>query len=234
MIKLMGMIKRKEGMSVEDFHAYWRDVHAPMIAGSPGLRQYIQNHTVPELYSEYPPAFDGMAEAWFDDLDGFETAVASPGWQRAIVDVPNFMVGAGRIMSTEVPMIDALPTARERQSLVKYVGLLTRKPGLSVADFQNHWRDVHGPLVKAEFPEMRRYVQSHAIPSEYENGTSPSWDGIPEAWFDSLDVFPWHMVKRTGDKTSTPAALDSANTFIQPIPSLVVREVIIVDGGSLL
>jgi uncharacterized protein (TIGR02118 family) len=230
MIKLVGFLTRKQGMSVADFQAYWRDVHAPMIARSTGLRRYIQSHACPEVYAENPPAFDGVAEAWFDDMDGFNTAVASPGWQAAIADVGNFMgPGGGRLFATEVPIIDALPSAGERQGMIKFLGLLTRRPELSIEQFQQHWRDIHGPLVKAEFPQMRRYIQCHAIPETYSQTPPPAFDGVPEAWFDNLDVFPWGMVRRTGSQRSSPAAADSQNIFIQPIPSIVAREVVIVE-----
>jgi uncharacterized protein (TIGR02118 family) len=229
-IKLIGFLKRREGMSVDAFQSYWRDIHAPMIARSTGLRRYIQSHACPEVYEEYPPAFDGVAEAWFDDMDGFNAAVASPGWQAAIADVGNFMgPGGGRLSATEVPIIDALPSVRERQGMVKFLGLLTRRPSLSVEQFQQHWRDVHGPLVRAEFPAMRRYIQCHAIPETYLQTPPPAYDGVPEAWFDNLDVFPWGMVRRTGPERTSPAAEDSQNVFMQPIPSIVAREVVIVD-----
>jgi uncharacterized protein (TIGR02118 family) len=112
--------------------------------------------------------------------------------------------------------------------MVKYIGLLTRRPGLTVPEFQRRWRDVHGPLVRDEFPAMRHYIQSHALPETYEGPNPPAYDGVPEAWFDSLDGFPFTLVRRTGDELRTPAAIDSAETFVQPIPSLVTREFVIV------
>jgi uncharacterized protein (TIGR02118 family) len=229
MIKLIGFLTRKEGMSLADFQTYWRDIHAPLIARSPGLLRYIQSHACPEVYDTYPPAYDGAAEAWFEDMDAFNAAVASPGWQAAIADVGNFMApGGGRLFATEVPIIDALPSPQERQGMIKFMGLLTRRPGLSVEEFQHHWRDIHGPLVHAEFPEMRRYIQCHAIPDTYSLTPPPAYDGVPEAWFESLDVFPWRMVRREGEQLETAAARDSQSVFVQPIPSIVAREVVIV------
>jgi hypothetical protein len=57
----------------------------------------------------------------------------------------------------------------------------------------------------------------------------PAYDGVPEAWFDGLDVFPWRMVRRGGDERQTAAARDSQDTFVQPIPSIVAREVVILE-----
>ena len=232
MIKLFGGMKRKAGMSVAEFQSYWHDVHAPMIARSEGLLRYVQTHPIPELYDEMEQAFDGIAEAWFESMEAFENAVASPGWQDAIKDAPNFIgTGGGRILATEVPIVDAFPSARERQArgMVKYLGFLTRKPGLSVEQFQQHWRDVHGPLVRDEIAGMRRYVQTHTLPETYSKTPPPAWDGVPEAWFDNLETYPKRLGYPREGPATTPGSIDSENTFVQPIPAVIAREIVIVD-----
>ena len=35
MIKLVSMLKRKEGLTPEEFHRHWREVHGPLIGGMP-------------------------------------------------------------------------------------------------------------------------------------------------------------------------------------------------------
>lgn len=229
MIKLIGLLKRKEGMPVEAFQRYWRDVHAPIIARTPGLRRYVQSHSIAEIYDDYPQAYDGMAEAWFDSLEAFVAAQASPEWQAGARDAPNFIERSVRLVASEIPIIEALPSARERQSLVKYAGFLTRKEGLRVEAFQKHWREVHAPLVVAELKGMRRYIQSHALVETYDSPNPPAYDGVPQAWFDSLEVYPPGLGRpRTGPPT-TPASIDSASVFVQPIPSILTREIVIVD-----
>ena len=109
------------------------------------------------------------------------------------------------------------------------MGLLTRKEGMSVADFQRYWRDIHGPLVVAELTGMRRYVQSHALPETYARPTPPAWDGIAKAWFDSLEAYPPGLGLRREVPPRSAATRDTASFIKQPIPSLVVREVIILD-----
>ncbi|HEX5371059.1 MAG TPA: EthD family reductase [Dehalococcoidia bacterium] len=233
MIKLLGAMKRKTGMSLTDFQSYWHEVHAPMIARSEGLLRYVQSHPIAELHGEMEQAFDGIAEAWFESIEAFENAVASPGWQDAIKDAPNFIgIGGGRILASEVPIVDAFPSARERQAngMVKYLGFLTRKPGLSVEQFQQHWRDVHGPLVRSEIAGMRRYVQLHTLPETYSITPAPAWDGVPEAWFDSLDAYPKRLGYPREGPATTPGAIDSENTFVQPIPAVIAREFVIVDN----
>jgi uncharacterized protein (TIGR02118 family) len=230
MIKLMALFRRPDGMSVDKAQKHWLEVHAPLVALTPGLRRYIQSHSIPELYgTDLSPAFDGLAELWFDSLEALREAQRSPEWRTAVRDAPNFIGQSKSLVATEVPSIDAFPSARERESMVKYSGFLTRKKGMSVEDFQAHWRDVHGPLVVAEIPGMRRYVQSHALPETYNSPTPPAFDGVPQAWFDSLDVYPRRLgAPRTGPST-TPGGIDSENTFEQPIPAMVAREIVIVE-----
>jgi uncharacterized protein (TIGR02118 family) len=229
MIKVIGGITRKDGMSVAAFQSYWRDVHAPLIARTPGLRRYIQAHALPETYDEQPPAYDGLAEAWFDSLEAFDAAVATAEWQAAVADAPNFIGKALRMLARELPIIDAFASPAERRGMVKYAGFLKRKEGLTVEAFQKHWREVHGPLVVAEIEGMRRYVQAHALPETYALASPPAWDGVPQAWFDSLEAVPERLRRTRHDPPSTPGAVDSFNTFQQPIPLVLAREVVIVD-----
>ena len=56
----------------------------------PGLRKYVQDHVLPELSQGEPP-YDGIAELWFDSVDAFQAALASPEGQATLADVPNFL-----------------------------------------------------------------------------------------------------------------------------------------------
>jgi hypothetical protein len=44
------MLTRKEGMSVEEFQRYWREVHGPLLAGARGRREDSQSHELRETY----------------------------------------------------------------------------------------------------------------------------------------------------------------------------------------
>ena len=80
MLKLIYCLRRKPGLSVEEFQRYWRDVHAPIVAeraGLIGVTRYIQAHTVmPEVIPVLqqrnggsPEPYDGVAEIWIETLD---------------------------------------------------------------------------------------------------------------------------------------------------------------------
>jgi hypothetical protein len=80
--------------------------------------------------------------------------------------------------------------------MVKLVYCVRRKEGMTREEFQARWLDVHGPLAKSlreQLPMMKRYVQSHTIAQEVNDGfcasrgTGEAYDGITEMWLDSLD-----------------------------------------------
>jgi uncharacterized protein (TIGR02118 family) len=74
--------------------------------------------------------------------------------------------------------------------MIVRMGLLTRRPGVTQAEFRRHWREVHGPLA-ARLPGLRRYHQNHVVDNrqlaiDHARGAW-SIDGISELWFDSED-----------------------------------------------
>jgi uncharacterized protein (TIGR02118 family) len=56
---------------------------------------------------------------------------------------------------------------------VRTVALLGRKDGMTFAEFDSYWKDVHAPLA-AQVPGVTRYVQRHILPNpetaEPDNG----------------------------------------------------------------
>ena len=73
MIKHFSMIKRKKGLTRERFLRHWEEIHGPLVVSKniPGLRRYVQNHTVPDVESD----IDGIAELWYDDIESAQSFV---------------------------------------------------------------------------------------------------------------------------------------------------------------
>jgi len=82
MIKSVGLLTRKEGLSHEEFVRHWLEVHAPLAHAVPGVRRYVQSHIVGERRRPDIPSsdieIDGIAELWYDDREAMERANASP------------------------------------------------------------------------------------------------------------------------------------------------------------
>jgi uncharacterized protein (TIGR02118 family) len=73
-IKLISGVKRKRGLTLNQFKDYWHEKHAPLalsvLPKSPFVKKYVHNYAIPvEGFGE--PAFDGIGELCFDDMEAF-------------------------------------------------------------------------------------------------------------------------------------------------------------------
>jgi len=185
MLKLVGFLKRRQGMTPETFQAHWRERHAELGRKVPGVRRYVQNHTLLSGYRDRQPVWDGVVELWFDDLAAFRGAWASDEMAPIRADEPAFLdlPSCGGLLAEEHVIVDgeAPPDA------VKLISFLTRRADLDVPAFQRYWRERHGPIA-SRIPGMRRYVQCHTHADSPGGGTRPTCDGVPLAWFESTDA----------------------------------------------
>ncbi len=83
-------------MTDEEFFRYWRNVHGPIGARIPRLRKLVQSHRVTIVGDAHQPAYDGMAELWFDDMEALLAARRSPEWKASTEDEANF-IDSGRV-----------------------------------------------------------------------------------------------------------------------------------------
>ncbi len=104
MLKIVFLVHKRADMDAQDFRRYWRETQGAISAKIPGVRKYIQNHTIAAPNGGTPP-YDGFAEMWFDNREALEQAMASPEAQAAIADLPNFL-DAERMQSFIVDEID--------------------------------------------------------------------------------------------------------------------------------
>src|SRR5207244_2545874 len=180
MVKMVAFFKRKPGMSVEAFHNYWRTTHAAIVVKMPGIRRYVQSHTLLSGYRKGELAYDGVAEVWFDDTQAMRALVGTKEYAAVRADEPNFIdLSAMGSIITEEHVIKDGPIPPDG---VKNIEFVTHKPGMSIEAFQKHWREIHGPL-GASIPVVKRYVQSHTRLSIYKNGKTPAYDGGELTWF---------------------------------------------------
>jgi hypothetical protein len=64
MVTRFGLIPRRPGLSIEEFHRHWREIHGPLGAEMPGIERYWQNHRIGGVDGvQLPwPGFDGCSE----------------------------------------------------------------------------------------------------------------------------------------------------------------------------
>jgi len=98
MIKLVFTLRRREGMTREDFQHYWREKHAPLVqrhAEILHIRRYVQVHLQETELNEAfaaprgsePQFYDGVAELWWDSPEDLAAVLASESALAAALEL---------------------------------------------------------------------------------------------------------------------------------------------------
>jgi uncharacterized protein (TIGR02118 family) len=74
-VRIVAVLRKKDGMSYEEFLEHWRDRHPEFVNRLPGLRRYVQSSPLDQRRT-WP--FDGVAELWFDTVRDVAAAFDSP------------------------------------------------------------------------------------------------------------------------------------------------------------
>jgi uncharacterized protein (TIGR02118 family) len=91
MVKLVYCIRKKAGLTDEEFFRYWENVHGPVGGRIPRLRKLVQSRRLNVPEDKHRPDYDGMAELWFDDVEALLAARQSPEWKASTEDEANFI-----------------------------------------------------------------------------------------------------------------------------------------------
>ncbi|MEV7775725.1 EthD family reductase [Kitasatospora sp. NPDC086791] len=86
-VKVMILVKRREGLPLADFRTDSLTRHAPLAEKVPGLRRYIQNHTRDTFYGVGEAVLDAAYQLWFDDVRAYETARSTPEYRTLLADL---------------------------------------------------------------------------------------------------------------------------------------------------
>ena len=222
MVKLVVYFKRRADMEVEPFQEYWRGRHAEVVCGLPGIRRYVQSHTLLAGYRKGEPVCDGIAEVWFDDTDAIRALDGTDALRAVQEDEARFIDRS--TMRTLVTDEHLIKDGELPEGCVKNVEFVHRRPDLGVEAFQRYWREVHGPLA-SEIEVILRYVQSHCRRGGYANGRQPPCDGVAITWFASTAA----MRESARSDAYARTRADEPN-FIAPgeLPFIITREHVVV------
>ncbi|MFH8386524.1 EthD family reductase [Kitasatospora sp. NPDC018058] len=86
-VKVMILVKRREGLPLADFRADSLTRHAPLAEKVPGLRRYVQNHTRDASYGVGEAVLDAAHQLWFDDAQAYEAVRRTPEYQALLADL---------------------------------------------------------------------------------------------------------------------------------------------------
>ncbi|MFJ6676161.1 EthD family reductase [Actinosynnema sp. NPDC091369] len=90
-VKLIILVKRREGMPLADFREYSLGTHGELTLKVPGLRRYLQGHTRDGWYGIGEPTLDAAYQLWFDDVDALRDALDSPEFKQVVEDYQAFV-----------------------------------------------------------------------------------------------------------------------------------------------
>jgi uncharacterized protein (TIGR02118 family) len=96
-IKIVYCLRRKSGISREEFQHYWLEEHGPKVkarAEAIGMRRYVQSHAIDTPLNAALAgarggleAYDGIMEGWWDSEADALAALSSPDGQAAARDL---------------------------------------------------------------------------------------------------------------------------------------------------
>ncbi len=98
MVKVVGLLKRKPGMSAQAFKDYWLNEHSKLEKSSlkvNPVRRIVANFVEENLIEESP--FDAMVELYFDNMEQFRTQWSSGHDEKMKADEANFCDPSFRI-----------------------------------------------------------------------------------------------------------------------------------------
>ena len=89
MVKVIVLLPRRVDRGQEEFRRYLDGKHLPLVRRLPGLQRLVINYVMPAPDGT-APAYDAVAEDWFDSPEAMQAALASPEGQAVYADTPNF------------------------------------------------------------------------------------------------------------------------------------------------
>jgi uncharacterized protein (TIGR02118 family) len=206
MVRLLYCLRRREGVSQEEFREHWLDHHVPTY-GEPitAIRRYVLYPAIDAQQS-----YDGIASVWFDDVAAL-TATMDGAMPEAAKDEARFIDHdrSRAVLATDRVVIE--PTG---QAGVVLFQCLVAAPGVAREEFDRAWREEGGRRV-AEARDagiLAGYVQSvadedKAATRQFDRlgDQRERWDGIGATYFDSVLLAREYL-----------AAADPLDTFADP------------------
>jgi hypothetical protein len=215
-LKQLTPIRRKDGVSHEEFLQHYEDVHIPNVL----------QHMRPDRYavSIFDPRdgrapYAGMASLFWEDA---EAAAAVTGRNTSpVVANDSFLerieLPLGQLRVTE-HVIVAGPagqpaTRAEREGAFKMTFLVSPRPGGSFEDIQRHWLELHAPNVASAFVANGgvRYVVNLVQPGRGE----PALVGVAELSYRDRDAAKGHHIADDGFNAKTTGIALPGRELIQ-------------------
>lgn len=180
------------GLRDDAFRRYWREIHGPLVAGSPGYsayrHRYVQNHVLTPGPVGDGFAFAGMAEFWLPGDNEDEFALTPIYRDRIRPDEMKFIDMQGTISMSALEQVP-----KPGGGPVKIVVLSGRAAGVSTENFRDRFAAafVETALGETAFARhLRGWRVDHVVEGSFRlPGARPvsalPIDSIQSFWFNS-------------------------------------------------
>lgn len=227
MIRLVFALRRKPGLSLEEFQEYWRRKHGPLVASFAedlNILRYVQTHTIEDGANEaaqkargnMEPHYDGVAELWWSTEAELEESTKTEAGKTAgaalLADEATFIDLAQSPLwfAYEYPQVNPSPeniVASVKSNIVRVFFPLRQQPQLSEEQARHYWLTQHGPIVRSHSQAAGTlcYRQVHRANSPLDKGLQAargtqveSYLGHAEAWIDRAAMPKTEEARRAG------------------------------------
>ncbi len=228
LIKTIVFVRKKDGMSYDDFAAHWVEKHGKITSNLPGLNRLVFNLAPPKLQRR-PLEWDGLSCAWFESREALSTISTSPAYKAMMDDEENFVDTSKRsplIIDTFEPLGPKSTQSLNTPDIVKTVTPIWRKPDVSQAAFYDSWRNTHSKLI-CDIPNLQHYIQN-TIRTDIQTGATLC-DAVAECWWTSME----RLIESVGSDAYTAVQEDEKSIAdVDRLAPMIVKEVEIVSGGN--
>lgn len=97
--KRLGILRKKDGITHQEFVDHWLQRHAALCVKLPGLRRYSINLVDRQRFPNFD--YDGFSELWFDSEEALTASLQSAEGKTLLADLPNFAKDVSPIISVE-------------------------------------------------------------------------------------------------------------------------------------
>jgi hypothetical protein len=202
MIKLFGLVTRRDDLTLEQFSRHWRTVHRQLALRlvAPGImRGYVQNHRRPGIVVPGVRApCDGSPEVWLDSPDMLVRLASSPEYlEGAGPDEPNFMQGgaANCLAETVVFAGEARASVASRVKALVFFRRGSQLPGNGAAE----WGATQSWLMPRAAP-LR--LERERCLTGFDNVATAPYAAIEATWWPD---YPSFEAAWAGRVTTAPA-----------------------------
>lgn len=187
-VRSFAFIPKRSGVTDDEFADYWRSVKPKRSAALARAAGMSQSLLLAETVDDSPRFFNGVVEVWDD-------AQSAADLQRALSSTETLYEESARFMDVDrIVVLTGLenivqfgPAHLDLKKILRALWVVTRKPGMTVAAFQDYWRRTHGPMVPRT-PSLVRYIQYH-ISERRSGGGMPLFDGVAELSWNNLEDY---------------------------------------------